>query len=88
MTYYGKLRPLEDDRRRRQRLSFLKNHGGKDGYRKMGKKGGANSPSKFTSETARAAAFKSHAKRREQREAAERAKNEDGLSSNQKNKRS
>lgn len=84
MTNFKNLRPLENPRYERQRLTFLNKHGRK-GYKLAASKGGKNSPTKFTSETARAASLKSWETRRARREAAERQKNENGLSNNQEN---
>jgi general stress protein YciG len=58
-----KLRPLEDDRRKRQRRTYLKNNGRK-GYKEAGRLGGLKTSGKFNSETARLASLKSWENRR------------------------
>lgn len=84
MSNFKNLKPL-DERRARQRLTFLNKHG-RQKYRDAGSKGGLKSPTKFNSETARQASLKSWEKRRARQAAAERDKqNEDGLQSNDEN---
>jgi len=84
VTNFKNLRPL-DERRTRQRLSYL-NKNGRAGYKAAGSAGGLKSPTKFTSETARAASLKSWEKRRARQKAAEKEKqNENGLPTNDEN---
>lgn len=84
MTNFKNLRPL-DERRTKQRHSYLHKNG-RAGYKAAGSKGGLNSPTKFTSETARAASLKSWETRRARQAAAEKEKqNENGLPTTDKN---
>lgn len=81
MTNFKNLKSL-DARRTRQRLTFLNKHG-RDGYRKAGSKGGQNSPTKFTSESARQASLKSWETRRAR--AAEKRNDESGSTTTEEN---
>jgi general stress protein YciG len=84
VSNFKNLKPL-DERRTRQRLTFLNKHG-RQKYRDAGSKGGQKSPTKFTSESARQASLKSWEKRRARQLAAEQEKkNEGGLQSNHEN---
>lgn len=80
----GRKKLPEDPRRKQQVKTFVSRYG-RAGYQQAGSMGGKNSPTKFTSETASAAAKRGWEKRRANALRKENGTDENGQSTNQEN---